>query len=83
MVNDPSGAASACSMTMLCAPGAVLTVFDDRFTIAPGDGPPDEFNTTPDMVAARATALIWKSALASAPAPIVIGCASANVIVPG
>jgi hypothetical protein len=68
---------------MLCAPGVALTVFDERFTIAPGDGPPDEFNTTPDIVAARATALIWKSALASAPAPSVIGSASANAVVPG
>src|SRR5689334_4370100 len=57
MLNDPSGPASAWSMVMLCAPGVELTVFDDRFTIAPGDGPPDEFNTTPDIVAARRTAL--------------------------
>jgi hypothetical protein len=58
-------------------------VFDDRVIIAPDARPPDEFNTTPDTVAARATSTIWKSALASAPAASVIGCASAKLIVPG
>ena len=49
--NDPSGAASACSMTMFCAPGVLLMVFDERLIIAPGAGPPDEFSTTPETSA--------------------------------
>src|SRR5688572_18141395 len=56
--NDPSGAASACSIAIPCTPGVALTVFDERFTLAPGAGPPDELSTTPEIVAARATSAI-------------------------